>query len=214
VEKYINDFAVFFNEGGEFMWVISVVFAFAVAIVIERLIFMYIICKGNPAQIAMEAAKALEKNDEPALSALAKKSDPLSVLLSGAIEKFKKGASINEIRNGVEEDAILQIPRIYARINYLSLVANAATLLGLLGTIQGLQMSFSSLASLEAAEKANALSRGISVALNTTAMGLLAAIPCMFAYTFLSNRKQKLINRIDDATMRFVNFLEAEKAKK
>jgi biopolymer transport protein ExbB/TolQ len=211
VEQYINDFAKFFNEGGEFMWIISIVFAFAVAIVIERIIFMYIICKGNPALRAMEAAKAVEKNDEKAISVLAKRNDPLSVLLSGAIAKFKKQTPIDEIRNSIEEDAILQIPRIYARINYLSLVANAVTLLGLLGTIQGLQLSFASLATLEAAEKATALSKGISIAMNTTAIGLVAAIPCMFAFTFLSNKKTKLINGIDDATIRFMNFLEKEK---
>ena len=214
MEKYINDFAVFFNDGGEFMWVISVVFAFAIAIVIERVIFMYVVCRGNPSLRALDAAKAIEKNDEKAILAISKRSDPLSILLFGAIKKFKNGTPIDEIREGLEEDAILQIPRIYARINYLSLVANAATLLGLLGTIQGLQLSFGSLGELEAAEKAAALSRGISLALNTTAIGLVVAIACMFSYTFLSNKKQKLINAIDDATVRFMNFLAKEKAEK
>lgn len=211
MEKYINDFAMFFNEGGEFMWIIAVVFAFAFAIVVERVIFMYVICRGNPAKRAFDAAKALERNDEASISALAKKSDPLSILLSGAIAKFKKSVPLNEIKDGVEEDTILQIPRIYERLNYIALVANAVTLLGLLGTIQGLQMSFSSLAGLEAAEKAAALSKGISVAMNTTAWGLVAAVPCMFAFTFLNNKKQKLINEIDDATIRFINFLESQK---
>lgn len=209
--KYISDFAVFFKEGGDFMWIISFVFAFAMAIVIERLIFMYVICKNANAKTALLAATALEKNDDTALNKLNEKKDPLSILLSGAAAKFKKGASIAEIRGSVEEDAILQIPRVYAKLNYLSFAANAATLLGLLGTIQGLQMSFASLASLEAAEKAAALSRGISVAMNTTAMGLVAAVPCMFFYTFLSNKKQKLINSIDDAMARFLNFLENAK---
>ena len=211
MEKYISDFAVFFIEGGEFMWIISAVFAFAVAVVIERVIFMYFICSKVSAKFALEAAKALQSNDEIVMNKLSKNKDPLSILLNGAINRFKKGASIDEIRNSVEEDAILQIPRVYARLNYLAFVANAVTLLGLLGTIQGLQMSFSSLASLEAAEKAAALSRGISVAMNTTALGLLAAVPCMFAYTFLSNKKQKLVSGIDDATARFLNFLEKAK---
>jgi len=211
VERYISDFAVFFREGGDFMWIISLVFAFAVAIVIERLIFMYGICKNTSAKFAMKIAKALESSDEDTLEKLSKNKAPLPVLLNAAVNKFKKGASNDEIRSVVEEDAILQIPRIYARLNYLAFVANAVTLLGLLGTIQGLQMSFASLASLEAAEKAAALSRGISVAMNTTAMGLVTAVPCMFAYTFLSNKKQNLIDNIDDATARFLNFLEKSK---
>ncbi|MDR0305059.1 MAG: MotA/TolQ/ExbB proton channel family protein [Chitinispirillales bacterium] len=209
--KYIGEFALFFKEGGEFMWIISAVFGFAVAIVIERLIFMYVTCANTSAKAALEAAKALEADDKKEIEKLCKRNDPLSILLNNAINKFKKGVSINEIRNTVEEDAILQIPRIYSRLNYLALVANAVTLLGLLGTIQGLQMSFSSLASLEAAEKATALSKGISVAMNTTALGLVTAIPCMFAFTFLSNKKQNLINSIDDAMARFLNFLEKPK---
>jgi biopolymer transport protein ExbB/TolQ len=172
---------------------------------------MYLICKNSRASFALKIAKAVESNDEDTLNKLNKNNDPLSVLLSSAISKFKKGILVDEIRSSIEEDAILQIPRIYARLNYLAFVANAVTLLGLLGTIQGLQMSFSSLASLEAAEKAAALSRGISVAMNTTAFGLMAAVPCMFTYTFLSNKKQKLINNIDDAIARFLNFLEKAK---
>jgi len=211
VEKYLSDFAVFFNEGGEFMWIISFVFAFAVAIVIERVIFMYGICKNANAQSALATAKAIEAKDEAALVKLKKNKDPLSIMLVGAAEKFKKGATIDDIRTSVEEEAILQIPRVYARLNYLVFVANAVTLLGLLGTIHGLQISFASLAALEAAERATALSRGISIAMNTTAMGLIAAVPCMFAYTFLSNKKQKLINKIDDAMARFLNFLESVK---
>lgn len=211
MEKYLSDFAVFFREGGEFMWIISFVFAFAVAIVIERLIFMYVICKSANAKSALAAAKAIRANDEAALAVLKKNKDPLSIMLTSAAEKFKRGAAIDDIRTSVEEDAILQIPRIYVRLNYLVFVANAVTLLGLLGTIQGLQISFASLAALEAAERATALSRGISIAMNTTAMGLLAAVPCMFAYTFLSNKKQKLINATDDAMARFLNFLESEK---
>ena len=46
----------------------------------------------------------------------------------------------------MEEAAIQQVPRLSQRLNYLSLFANIATLLGLLGTITGLQLSFSSLA--------------------------------------------------------------------
>jgi len=211
VEKYLSDLAVFFNEGGEFMWIISGVFAFALAIVIERVIFMYGICRNTSAKTALESAKAVYAKDEAALAALAKNKDPLSIMLSSAAQKFKKGVSAAEIRTSVEEDAILQVPRIYARLNYLVFAANAVTLLGLLGTIQGLQISFASLAALEAAERATALSKGISIAMNTTAMGLVAAVPCMFAYTFLSNKKQKLINKTDDAMARFLNFLENAK---
>jgi biopolymer transport protein ExbB/TolQ len=94
------------------------------------------------------------------------------------------------------------------RLNYLSLFANVATLLGLLGTIGGLQVSFSSLAAAEAAKKATMLAAGISQAMNTTAFGLIVAVPCMIMYTALSNKRDRLLKDLDEAVVRLTNYLK------
>ena len=102
----------------------------------------------------------------------------------------------------------LQLPRIGQRLNYISLCANIATLLGLLGTISGLQMSFGSIASVEAAKKATMLAQGISVAMNTTAFGLIVAVPCMIMYTVFSNMQQVRVKDIDQSIVRLMNYLK------
>ena len=97
------------------------------------------------------------------------------------------------------------------RLNYLSLFANIATLLGLLGTIAGLQVSFSSLVAVEAAKKATMLAQGISQAMNTTAFGLIVAVPCMILYTILFNKQQALTKDLDEAVVRLLNYMKKKK---
>ena len=134
-----------FNEGGPFMWVILVVLAIACAIVIERIIFYFILCNVNGARLVADVAKALnsDKVDEAKKIAGSRKA-PVNKLFQVALDRFGQGMSIDEIQEGVDEAAIKELPKMSQRLNYLSLFANIATLLGLLGTIAGLQVSFTS----------------------------------------------------------------------
>jgi biopolymer transport protein ExbB/TolQ len=100
-----------------------------------------------------------------------------------------------------EEEAIQQaadialsenMPLFNKRIHYLSMLANVATLLGLLGTIHGLILSFQAVATADPSQKQALLAHGISVSMYTTALGLAVAIPVMIAYSFLVSRQNQL----------------------
>lgn len=202
-----------FNAGGTFMWVILMIFAIALAVVIERTIYYFIFCSSNSGRLVHTISKALSENRiQETLAQLRKRKNPMYRLLTTALERYGAGAPIAQIEEGVEEVSIKEIPRISSRINYLSLIANIATLVGLLGTIAGLQTSFSSLANAEAAQKAAMLASGIAQAMNTTAFGLIVAVPCMVLFTLLSNKKQTLINDIDDAVVKVVNTMRNTRA--
>ena len=71
------------------------------------------------------------------------------------------------------------MPELEQRTHYLATLANVATLLGLLGTIIGLIQAFTAVAAADPSEKADLLSASISVAMNTTAFGLVVAIPLL-----------------------------------
>lgn len=202
-----------FRSGGPFMWVLLGVLAIAVTIMLERFIFYFFVCSHNPSMLLSRVIKAVkqEKVDE-AIGDVSSKSSPLHSLLGVALKKFKAGEKFEHIQESVEEEAIQQIHRYSVRLNYLTLFANIATLLGLLGTITGLQLSFSSLANMEAAEKAAMLASGISQAMITTSFGLIVAVPCMAAYTFLSNRQAKLVKDLDETVVKFLNFLKKKNA--
>ncbi|HEX3020691.1 MAG TPA: MotA/TolQ/ExbB proton channel family protein [Chitinispirillaceae bacterium] len=209
----VESLARWYYDGGPFMAVILAVLALAIAVTIERLIFYYFICNKKGSLVVSQLASSLnEQKTDQARKILSKGKDPQTVLLRTALERYEAKMDIDEIQEGIEETAIQQVPRLSQRLNYLTLFANIATLLGLLGTITGLQLSFSSLANIEAAKKASMLASGISQAMLTTAFGLIVAIPCMVVYTFLYNKQNQLVKDLDEATVKFLNYLKKKKA--
>jgi biopolymer transport protein ExbB len=93
------------------------------------------------------------------------------------------------------------------RYVYLATFANIATLLGLLGTIIGLIQAFTAVANANPADKADLLSASISVAMNTTAFGLMAAIPLLLMYTVLQTKTTELVDSMEMATVKFLNAI-------
>jgi biopolymer transport protein ExbB/TolQ len=80
-------------------------------------------------------------------------------------------------------------------------------LLGLLGTIIGLIAAFTAVAHADPAEKATLLSESISVAMNTTAFGLIAAIPLLLVHTVLQNKTVEIVDSIEMAGVKFLNAM-------
>ena len=80
------------------------------------------------------------------------------------------------------------IPQLEKRTPYVGLASSIATLLGLLGTIMGLIQAFTAVANANPAEKADLLSASISVAMNTTAFGLMVAIPLLITSLVLTSQ--------------------------
>ena len=205
--------AKFLQEGGSFMWVLGIIGIFAVAVIIERLYFYFVVCKENSSDVTSEVLKSINKGDiKTAEGRVARLSSPLGNVINEVIQKAKHSDSYDDVQKGLEEVSIKEVPRLTQRINSLSLFANVSTLAGLLGTIFGLQVSFSSLALAEGAEKATALANGISQAMNTTAMGLIVAIPCMIAFSYLNGKQEKLTEELDEATVKIMNALEKRMA--
>jgi biopolymer transport protein ExbB len=205
----LHTLATAFNAGGPFMWVILVVFAVACAVTVDRLIFYFIICRPNGCMLSAEVAMALNADDiAKAKATVSKQHAPMNVLMQTAIERYEAKMNFEDIQKGVDQAAIREMPRMTQRLNYLSLFANIGTLLGLLGTIAGLQAMFGSLAAVEAEKKAAMLASGISQAMNATAFGLLVAIPCMIMYTMLYNKQQQITKDLDEAVVRLLDYLE------
>jgi biopolymer transport protein ExbB/TolQ len=204
----ISSLSAWFANGGNYMWVILAVLTIAIAVVIERLIFYYIICAANGRKMVTGIARALNDKKVDDAKKLVKSGAPLPSLLRVAIDRYNAGMTIDEIQEGVEEESIQQVPRLPQRLNYLALFANISTLVGLLGTISGLQLSFSSLVSVEASKKAAMLAKGISEFMTCTAFGLIVAIFCMAFYTLLSNKQNQLVKDLDESVVKCINYLK------
>ena len=117
----------------------------------------------------------------------------------------------DDVEVAMEEGLMETVPRLEKRTHYLATFANIATLLGLLGTIMGLIQAFTAVANANPAEKADMLSASISVAMNTTAFGLMAAIPLLLIYTVLQTKTTELVDSLEMASVKFLNILTERK---
>ncbi len=189
------------------MWVILAVLGTALSIIFERLFFY--LRKGTEGsdELAAKTAESVLANDyQTAIENLDEEGGPTQRLMRRAVEEAWEGGRDQDIRQAVEELAMREMPRFSRRLNYLAVLANVATLAGLLGTIFGLQQSFSSLAVADAAEKASVLASGISQAMNTTALGLIVAMPILLIHSRLVSMAESRTEDCDAGLIKLLNF--------
>ena len=90
---------------------------------------------------------------------------------------------------------------------FLGLLGNVATLRGLLGTIFGLILAFSGVSAASAADRQAVLAEGISVAMYTTAFGIVAAVPVLFLHNILVSRSEKILVETEEGATRLMAAL-------
>ncbi len=208
----IQFLAEWFRNGGIWMYPIASVSAFSVAIVFERLFYYYFHCRVNAKALMTQVVRLVRSNDlERARQLCSKTKSPLAVILESALWHFQQQEPDAEIQNAVDEVALRELPRIQRRTHYLSLFANISTLLGLLGTIFGLQEAFSALVAADPSQKAVLLAKGIAIGMNTTALGLIVAVPNMIMYSVLGAKANTIIEEIDESSVRLLNFLFSQR---
>jgi biopolymer transport protein ExbB len=208
----MQEFARWFLNGGVWMYPIAAISAFSVAIILERLFYYYIHCRLNAKALMTQIVRLVRNDDiEQARQLCAKTKSPLAVILESALWHFQQQEPDQEIQNAVDEVALRELPRIQRRTHYLSLFANISTLMGLLGTIFGLQEAFSALTAADPAQKATLLAKGIAIGMNTTAMGLIVAVPNMIMYSVLGAKANAIIEEIDESSVRLLNFLFSQR---
>ncbi len=203
----LNTVINFFQSGGPFMYPILVVLALGLAITLERYIFLTV-AKSKNRLVLNQIIPMLEKGEMNSVIKLTRESNStVSKILAQGLNNFKNARRREDIEASMEESIMEAIPRLEKRTHYLALFANIATLLGLLGTIIGLIKAFTAVAQVDPSMKAEILSTSISVAMNTTAFGLIVAIPLLVFYTLLQTKTTEIIDSLEMATVRFTNHL-------
>ncbi|MCA9771428.1 MAG: MotA/TolQ/ExbB proton channel family protein [Myxococcales bacterium] len=207
----IQAVAELFQTGGVWMWPILVVAIFGVAITLERLYQLLFAFNVNGEKFFSEVKRAVladKVNDAIKLCDEA----PLPSIVKAGLIASSRGA--DHAQRAMDEAALQAIPKIEKRTHYLSMVANVSTLLGLLGTIFGLIVAFKAVAIADPGEKANELARGISIAMSTTAFGLIVAIPIMMIFAYLQAKSTKLIDEIDEYSLKSLHLIQSLDASK
>jgi len=209
-ESILQWTARFMNEGGIFMWIIAVVWCAGIAIAAERLKSYFKFDIDGSSLMNSIKKNVIGNQVQDAIQACSESHALLSFVMKNGLKRANQ--SKEQIQDALEASILEAVPKIEKRLSFLALAANLSTLLGLLGTIQGLIQSFAAVAQAEASQKAQLLADGIAVAMNTTALGLISAISLMVVHSFLMARGEKMIQEIEENSVKLLDLLSTRKA--
>jgi len=197
----------FFQKGGMFMYPILIVFTVGVAIAAER--WMQLTRTRNEnRKIWDQIQPVLSKGEfDKARSMVNDDKSTISQMLSMGLARQGAVRRREDIEIAMEESMMEIIPQLEKRTPYLALLSNIATLLGLLGTIMGLIEAFTAVSNANPAEKADLLSASISVAMNTTAFGLMVAIPLLLVHAKLTSTTGQIVDSLEMASVKALNSI-------
>ncbi|SRR5690625_2228314 len=199
----------FIQEGGTFMYPIILVGLIGIAIIIERALYLHAVKRRNQAFWQQLYPSVSQYKFKQALTDAENNKAALALMVENGLQTARYSRSPEDMELAMEESLMEIMPRLETRTGYVATFANIATLLGLLGTIIGLITAFSAVASADPAQKAELLSASISVAMNTTALGLLVAIPLLLAHAFITSMTNKVVDSLEIASMKCLNFYRA-----
>lgn len=200
-------FLHFMNESGVVGWCILFTGLATLALVVERAKKLYFDFGMNVDEFSQRVQTLVlgKKIDEALIFCSQIESKPLAKSFKIILEKADRD---NETIFQAHDIAMSEnIPHYTRKLHYLSMLANVATLLGLLGTIHGLILSFQAVAQADPAMKQHLLANGISVSMYTTALGLAVAIPTMIFYSFLTSRQNQLIEQMTEKCSKLTELL-------
>jgi biopolymer transport protein ExbB len=193
------------NAGGIFMYGILATSIVAVAVILQRIFTLWVQFRLNSDRLRAEISGSIASGDYGRATQLCSGPHPLERILHSALTRANRGEK--EIRRAVETSAVPELARYRKGTASLPQLSNLATLLGLLGTIHGLIISFSGMQGVDAATRQAALSKGVAVAFYNTFFGLTVATTTVVAYLIISSKQGREMTRIEHATAAVIDQL-------
>lgn len=199
-----------FAHDGVWMYAIAIVHIATIILIADRVYALFIQRSLNQKKVIkgfeedIKAGKLERTYDK---SKMLRATQPVAAVVSAGVQAAKDFGGRDEIQARMDEILTVENSRLEARTGYLSMLANVATLLGLLGTVVGLIKSFESVAGADAIQKSIVLTQGISLAMNATAYGLIVAIPTLVMHSILQNRTHNLQDDLNQASFKVFNWL-------
>ncbi len=203
----MRDFITFVNNGGTVAYIIVCLGIFGLVVIFDRvkvLYFDFALKTDDFAEKIKGYILANKIEDGIALCAAHEKA-PLAYVVKGILERADRDD--RSIEQAMDIRMTEVVPKLTRRFGYLTMLSNVATLMGLLGTIHGLIISFEAVSFADPAQKQTILTQGIAMYMAATALGLGVAIPVMFAYAFLHARQGRIMSQIIEHTSKVVDLL-------
>ncbi len=197
----------FFQEGGFFMFPIAIVLVIGLIVAIERYLYLSAQKITNRRDFNRLHQMIAKRDFKGALDYAQDSGTAMSTMIGYGLQRLARRQGREDIEYAMEEGLLDVMPRLEKRTQYLATLANIATLLGLLGTIIGLIAAFTAVAAADPAQKASLLSQSISVAMNTTAFGLMSAIPLLLIHSVLQTKTNEIVDSFEMAGIKVLNLL-------
>ena len=203
----VSSMTAFFQQGGMFMYPILLVFVTGIAITAERWLQLSSTRKVNRDMWDVLYPVLAKGDFDKARDITSKDKSIIAQMLGTGLARLGVVRRREDIEIAMEESMMEVIRQLEKRTPYVALLSNIATLLGLLGTIMGLIEAFTAVANANPAEKADLLSASISVAMNTTAFGLMSAIPLLLFHAKLTSTTGQIVDSLEMASVKVMNIV-------
>lgn len=211
--EHANFVAKAFHEGGTAMVFIAIVGLLVAFLIVERALSLSRLTIDKEDFNEKLFGMILRGDIRQAITFCDAKPVPLTNTLKAGLVQVLNKRPDEEVQVAMDGAALRETPRIEGWTAFLAVFGNVATLIGLLGTIIGLIISFGGVAMADPSQKAEMLSRGIAEALNCTAFGLIVAIPALISYGYFQVRISRALNDMTESSMNLLNLVVANRDK-
>ena len=195
----------FIDQGGPFVWVLLALSFAGMMIVLEKIIFFQR-TKIHVGDLMLGLANHVRKgaHDEALREAARAPGSVARVAHATLMRHYLPRADLRDISM---EAGQMEVPRIEKNLRGLYTVALIAPLVGLLGTVNGLIVTFAKMSQSSGLSSNLDMTKGIYQALITTGLGLLVAVPAYLFYLYFVGRTKRLVHRIERGAIEIVNII-------
>lgn len=197
----------FISKGGPILWVIMALSVVALAIIIERLLYLRRISIDEEKLFLRIKTSLMEKHYSEALAICDQNISPFSSLLKVGIENRNQPEYLQ--RELLKDAAAMEAISLERGLTVLGTISNVSTLLGLLGTVTGTMRAFGVLGKFGAVSDPSALASGVAEALITTVGGLVVAIPVIMFYNYFASKVNYIMTRLETQVNSLVELISS-----
>lgn len=208
-------------EGGLFMWPIFVLGVLAAGVIIERYRSLQLL-KTDTASLRNQVRELLEQDQvEEALALCDAQTGPVPAILSHGLRKYLLLRRLNYDPAKVESDVVKAmddygvhiVAALERHLPILATVSSVAPMIGFLGTVQGMVVSFKDIVA-QMGEKniVEAAAAGIQVSLLTTVLGLLVGIPAFVGYNYFTSLINSFVLEVEESSTELIETVTLQQA--
>ena len=222
LDKITDEGAIgFMRKGGIFMWPILILGIIASGVVIERFRSLKMLT-ADPGDVRGRVVELLKQDRvEEALKLCEQEEGPVPAILSAGLRKYYVLRKLGHDPARVEEQVVKAmddygvhvVAALEKHLPILATVSSVAPMLGFLGTVAGMVVSFNEIeAKIGQDNIVKLASGGISVALLTTALGLIVGIPAFMGFNYFSGVINRFVLEVEESATELIETVTLQMA--